>query len=240
MGGCHEGLIRTVPLGNAVALLRYWGPRQHVVSMGHNATIKLNIKIDEKTDTLIVDILWFERKILDDFIINANNLGYFISEFGYKMNDKNDFEYIKYTKESLEEFIDKKQYLDGLTITLEAKFDIEIYPKEFPEKLYHICPQDNLKKILQIGLVPRSGSKIANHPERIYFSFSAGNALAIAKRFKEYGLEKANGYSLLEINTSKINHLRMFEDPNFKKFGVYIMVNVHPNAITVLKENVKQ
>jgi len=57
---------------------------------------------------------------------------------------------------------------------------------------------------------------------------------------------KENGYALLEIDVSKINSkfikenkLRIFEDPNFKNYGVYIMVNVHPDAITVLKENIQ-
>jgi|ERR1035437_731978 hypothetical protein len=235
-GLLEEGLISSAPLGNALSMLRYWGPRKHAVSMGHNATMKLDIQIDEKTDTLIVKILWFDRDNLEGFMKLSNNLGYFISEIGYKIKGK-DLMYIKYTKESLEEFVDKKQHLDELIVILEAKFDIEVY--KIPEKLYHICPQDNLEKILKIGLTPRSGSKISNHPERIYFAFTESNVLQIGEKFKEHEFNKINGYTLLEIDTSKVNQLRIFEDPNFKKSGVYALVNVPPDAITVLREKIK-
>ncbi len=243
-----EGLTKTVPLDVAVSRLKFWSQKQKFIYDGEEYPRKLDVKIDKTTDTIVVnDILWFDNKILENFFIILNNLGYFISEFGYSTEIDRKVGYKKYSIEDFEKIFKEKDKLVSLSIVIEAKFDKEI--NKIPDKLFHLCPQVNLSKILKIGLTPRSGSKISNHPDRIYLAFSREGAKGIGSEIQKYDQENEYVFCLLEIDVEKLkqlreknlnkSNLRFFDDPNFKNKGVFSLENIPPDAITVLEQKIE-
>src|SRR3990167_721669 len=133
--------------------------------------------------------------------------------------------------------IKMKQNLQKIIyILLEAKFDLEIDEKDWPDKLYHVTRQDVLHKIKKIGITPRTESKKSTHTERVYFAKNYNSAKIIYHQFKkDYSNQK---FAILEINPKLVNYLRLFDDPNFKGYGYYGLVNVPPDAIKIVKENI--
>lgn len=243
----EEGLIKTVSLDVAVNKLKLWSQKQKFIYNGEEYSRKLDVKIDKITDTIVVnDILWFDGKILKNFFVILNNLGYFVSEFGYSTEINRNIGYEKYTEENFGKKFKEKDKLTSLSIILEAKFDKEI--NKIPDKIYHLCSQANLSKILKIGLTPRSGSKISNHPERIYLSFSKEGAKEVGRGIQKHDLEKKYIFCLLEIDVEKLrqsrkknlnkSNLRFFDDPNFKNKGIFVLENVPPVAIIVLEQEI--
>ncbi len=223
----YEGLIKTTNLDKTMNLLGRW-------FLLYNMSDRDNITINEKDDTITINLLPFQKDInkVMELLKYINNLGYFISIVYYKYQKEREWSDFKYNEKELFDLVKQYDNLERLYIILEAKFDIE---RDVPEKLYHVTRQDVLEKIKKIGLTPRSGNKKGTHPERIYFAKTYDDAYDIYGNFK--AKYKEQKYAILEINTKLVKHIRVFDDPNYKRFGYYILVNVHPNAITILKEN---
>jgi hypothetical protein len=104
---------------------------------------------------------------LEKYIPLITNLGYFIATLTIDGN-----EWIK-------EYNNKTQ---PIAFILEPKYD---YKVDIPSKLYHVSPIKFKDKILKIGLSPRFGSKISNHPERIYLS----DSILECKKFAKFLIE---------------------------------------------------
>ena len=223
----YEGLIKTIKLDKSMNLLGRW-------FLMYNMSDRDNITIDNKSDTITINLLPFQKDInkVKELLKYINNLGYFISIVYYKYQKDREWNDFKYDEKKLFDLIKQYDNLERLYIILEAKFDIE---RDIPDKLYHVTRQDVLEKIKKIGLSPRSGNKKGTHPERIYFAKTYDDTYDIYGNFKAKNKEQK--YVILEIDTSLVKHIRVFDDPNYKGYGYYILVNVHPNAITILKEN---
>lgn len=118
-------------------------------------------------------------------------------------------------------------------IKFEAKYDEKI--ENIPQFLYHISPIENIEKILQKGLSPKSRSKASFHPERVYLLKSSEEAESLADMF--YTKTGETLWGLLEINTSMIpgDYLRLYKDPNYD-YGYYTLNNIPPQAIKKVKE----
>ena len=226
----YEGLIRTVSLNKAKVLIQrlfstymlYW---------------RDNIETDETNNTLLVDIINFEndKDKIDYFIKYVNNLGYFISIiYVMKKGETKLKKGIKYDENILRTNLNNYKNIEKLIVVLESKFDIE--EDNIPDKLYHVTRQDVIHKIKRIGLVPRSESKKSTHPERIYLGKKYSDVYDMAYHFKK---ENPNyNYVILEVDAGKIKHLRLFYDPNYRDYGYYVLVNIPPDAIKILKENI--
>ena len=224
----YEGLVKTTMLDKTRVLIErlfstyglYWRDK---------------IEIDEKSDTLLVDILDFEGDTnkIDGFLKYVNNLGYFISIIYFKKKGETKLIDKEYDINFLISKSKEYKNLNNLIVVLEANFDIE---RPVPEKLYHVTRQEVLEKIKQIGIVPKSKSKKSTHPERIYFAKTYDDTYDIYGNFKKEAPDQK--FAILEINTSKVNHIRVFDDPNYKGFGLYGLVNIPPNAIKIVKENI--
>ena len=232
----YEGLIRTVSLNKAQVLLSRWFKSYNIPDYYGEALQYRNVEIRQH-DTLSIYILDIvdDKEKLKNLLSYINNLGYQISLIlTKKIGDKNRNEE-KFTEDNLYSFIGQGNNLEYIYIVLEAKFDVEIDKKDFPDKLYHITRQDVLHKIKKIGLTPRTKSKKSTHTERVYFAKTYEDAYDIYVQFKKgYSDQK---YAILEINPKLVNYLRLFDDPNFKGYGYYGLVNVPPSAIKILKEN---
>jgi len=245
----YEGLIKTQSPKLAKNLLE-----RMFLTVGYGKNIfstRLKIgpvttqpKIETHPDgTLIVSFLPLRNDIEDAKHILAyiNNLGYFLTVIDYKEKRKLNLKKVSYNEEFLFELIKKYDFLEQFDVTIEAKFDVELDKDKISDKLYHITRQDVLHKIKKIGLTPRAESKLSKHPERIYFGIDYNETLSLVDIFKKQaGLKgkKDQKYTLLEIDPKQIKHLRVFDDPNYKNMGYYILVNVPPNAIKIVKENI--
>jgi len=209
-----EGLIKTHPINISKNIIE----RQ----FGND----LKIIKDNDSNRLIVDVLNFIE--FDKLFVLINNLGYFISAIDFLQNGKEKYE--KFSKNALYSILKNKEKYDKIELVLEAKFDIE--EKVLPEFLYHITEEKNAIKILKIGLVPKSYSKLTYHPERIYLSTSLKNTIIVFNKFVEKN--KDSKYVILQINTNLIPETIFYDDPNFKLKGYYTLDNIPPKSIKII------
>jgi hypothetical protein len=123
---------------------------------------------------------------------------------------------------SFKNSIDSYQEIDSiLYFIFRAKFDIEIEEKKWPKFLYHVTPYVFLDKIMKIGLVPKSLSKLVKHEDHIYmyddlteekletlvFNLHISRSLV---KFEKY----PNKYALLKIDLSKQSGIRLYAGPD--------------------------
>ena len=135
-------------------------------------------------------------------------------------------------------------------LRFEAKFDVDstesIYQQKNQKFLYHITPLVNLEKIKNIGLTPKTNSKLAYHPERVYFLKNIENENFIknfiGKLFvvNKNNIELKEKYVILKIDLGKElkneikPKIRFFADPNMSG-AVYTLENISPNSIEPVK-----
>lgn len=129
-----------------------------------------------------------------------------------------------------------------LIYTFEKRREEDALP--LPKYLYHLTLQNKVDKILKIGLTPRSGNKIGEHPERIYFFTTKDltiNYKSYADSFwksKHGDTKREEKYVLLKIDTKKCrSDFKIYGDPNMVR-GVWSFENVPEEAITVEEKNI--
>lgn len=98
--------------------------------------------------------------------------------------------------------------------------------------LYHITKSQNVDKILRYGLQPKSHSKKAYHPERIYV-LSDKVPYSDIKKY----MDKLEGNILLQIDLSKTvnDKLKLYVDPDSGYVDGYFCENfIPPSCISVV------
>lgn len=207
----YEGLIKSVSKEGVIQFIEHYIDKYQGNIRGE--------KRDNTNDVYVFvsDPSTFNAK---RFLAAINNFGWFVSSY----RDVNN----KYKKFNELQFLTD----DILKIVLEAKYDLEILEGEFPKYLYHATDRSHLDKILKIGLTPKSKSKIAYHPERIYFVETEEDAKDIGE-----SLTKKEYIVILKINPKKVlPNFRLFRDSKSVIYGgLYTLDNVHPNAIEVIE-----
>jgi hypothetical protein len=154
---------------------------------------------------------------LEKYLPVITNLGYFISKLTI-----NGQEWIK----------EYSNQTKPIAFILEAKYDYEV---EIPDILYHASPIKFKDKIIKIGLTPKSGSKISNHPERIYLTDDLEKAI----NFGNYLMDEKNewyknGFCIFSIKGKNIS--KLYSDVNFRQGGYYTLNNIKPEDINFIKE----
>ena len=140
-----------------------------------------------------------------------SNLGYFISTI-----TKNGSDWLK----------DFKNIDVPIAIFLEAKYDQKI--KVDQKFIYHATLLRNWISIQKYGMIPKSLSKKAKHPERIYLSTDRN----IAHKFEKFlEIEKGEPTILLKIDISNLP-IQFYRDVNWRESGVYILDNIPSKYIT--------
>ena len=207
-----EGLIKTTELGKTVSILKKQFPDWLFASN----TDGFNIYLENCT-----------KEQLDKLIQLTNNLGWFPSYI------RSDSYTGKYNYKIFE-----KSFKTGNTVEcnveFEAKYDFVI--EKIPTLLYHVTPKQNLDKIKQVGLIPKSRSKASYHPERVYLTKNISDCKKLTNMFyKKTGIKE---WSIIEIDTSKIpgDYFRLYEDPNFRTRGYYTLNNIPPISIEEVDE----
>lgn len=107
-----------------------------------------------------------------------------------------------------------------------------------PYKLYHITQECYVEKILKNGLIQKSGKKLSEHPERIYFftkKFDDSTLSMIARQFfihkNSNDYVDYNNMVLLTVDiTKEKNSLKFYSDPNAEEC-VYTYDNIPPELI---------
>jgi hypothetical protein len=216
-----EGLIKTIPIGEAIYILK---------KQFYNWIFQY-----EKGDKdFTIEILRIKDGIQPEYFEKLlpllNNLGYFISYMEIYSDDIAIED--KYNEKTVKNAFQNPK-IHSIYLECEAKFDQKV--NKIPEFLYHVAPLKNWEKIQQVGLVPKSRSKKAYHPERIYLGKDEKNTSNLASKF--YQFEGIKDWALLKIDTNMVpgGYLRLYYDPNFK-YGYYTLNNIPPQAIEKIKD----
>jgi hypothetical protein len=216
-----EGLIKTYPIKTAIKVL--------------NRDLKgLNFNIDFESDTNTIFIKLLSTDLNLDKLISIyrsiNLCGYFVSNYDFYNSSDNNIDYLVHNDSLDKIFIDiltdkiKKSYFTQLTV--ESRFNKITNMTEF---LYHVTLKSNKNKINNIGLVPKSKNKRANHNDRIYLGFDKIITKNLAYQF-------SNGdYILLEVDTEGLN-IKLYDDPDFPGNGVYTYDNIPKSNIKIIEE----
>ena len=223
----HEGLIKSQPLSNVETILN----RFLNVNDEHNNHVIIN----HNDNTALVEIKHIANDLnyVKTILSRINALGYFPSMIRLNLKNNTINKDYQYDESYLFKLLPNFKDLDKLQLKIEAKFDQEL--SNIPKKLYHTTNMKHLKKILEIGLVPKAKSKEAQHPERIYFGLTYSDAYDMFGNFKKKKSDQK--YVILEIDTNNLKNLRLFHDPNYKGYGVFTLMNIPHNSIKVIKEN---
>lgn len=214
-----EGLIKTYPIKTTIKLIKR--------ELGG-----LNFAIDFDDDTIFIKLISSDLNLdkLLSIYRTINLCGYFVSNYdfynssdiviGYLIHDD---ELSEYFNEKLFENITKSHFTQ---ITIESRFN-KISDKK--EILYHVTSKNNKEKIKNIGLVPKSKNKRANHTDRIYLGFDKIITKNLAYQFSK------GDYILLKINTNGLN-VNFYNDSDFTGNGVYTYDNIPIDNIEIIEE----
>lgn len=218
----YEGLIHSVSPSSFEDFVKRWtlaSDKFDVIKKDGKIQLNFHENLSEK-----------ELKNLSSFV---NNLGWFIS--AYVVDDVK----LKWEKFELEDFLRECSNKRLYSFQLEAKFDSEFDVGSF-KLLYHVTPSVNDKKIQNIGLSPRSLSKISFHPERVYFSRTEEDLDFLSDQFHKYD-PKITEFSYYEIDIGGAiqnnSNIRLFSDPNFRD-AVYTLSNIHLQFIKFITKKV--
>ena len=193
-----------------------------------------NFEINKSNNTieLLIDNFYSIQNIIDIFkylnslFIDRN--GWFPSK--YKLiNISGNKNILQYDEDYI---INNKKYLKTITITYEAKYDIEIEP---PDKLYHLSIQQYSDKILKNGLIPKTKNKTSKHLDRIYLCDNIEDCYKLIPKMKIIYLNskiKNIKWVIYEIISKNIN-INLYKDPNYTK-GYYTVDNISPNYIKII------
>ena len=138
---------------------------------------------------------------------------------------------------------------DKVFLMFEPRFSKDIIDeiKSKYKRLYHATPTVYVEKILKKGLIPRSKNTLFFYPNRVYFMRGDNLNNTQINTFKNIQGERGrskhydnNEYTILSIDTSKLqDNIKFYVDPNVEN-GIMTYDNIPPSAITVcdrLKEN---
>lgn len=224
-----EGLIRSLSPNRAKDIFDRWSVGVGAirgVDITKNGSLKIHCVGSMEDDTF-------------NFMFSLmENYGYFCSAIQKKGEKPVKFNYDTYkeiSSQSTSKLAFWKRKLVEYTLIFEAKYDKEV-DIPYGEKLYHATSKSVVEKIKKIGLVPKTKSKLGNHPDRIYLTRSLQTAKMLAPKF--VFIEPTNEFVILEIDTKELDfrHYIFYNDPNFNQYGVFTYKNIPPNAIHVLPE----
>jgi hypothetical protein len=224
-GEIYEGLIKTIPLNQAMDILDRQlqdYPELDLIDDPKSGEIIIGFKPQYLTS----NISKYSGQTYDPKISKLlqllNNLGYFPSIVKFELNNQLEQYSTKYSSKEFRKLIDEEEPT-YLIFVFEPKYDQIITS---PKYIYHVTDLKFLENIKSIGLKPKTLNKRASHPERIYFSLNdQANNILWGKM--KYHIK--NGI-LLTIDTTKLNNT-FYNDPNFQDLGIYTYENIPPSSI---------
>jgi hypothetical protein len=228
----YEGLITSYPLYSVERILKD----------------KYEIKCDYNKNAFSLRFLFSENKSkakqeINNILQITNNLGWFPS-FISSYSDDQHFKKDKWDSKfaAFDNFISER-FLNIL-FSFEAKYDIVV--DKYPRVLYHVCPANSINKILKNGLSPKSRSKKAFHPERVYLFFHIQDAYEFAYKLSVF--ENINDIGILKVDTATIEYylrlfrrpneakkpkLKLYKDPNYSNKALYTLNHITPYCLSL-------
>lgn len=195
-------------------------------------SIAIGGKITANEHKSVLDVTWYlpvDMHVVQSTINTAKVLGWFLAVANV-FDRKNSITSAKTANDITSEFLSNGKTLQ---LVFEAKFGYRVLVDK--QSYFHATPTTKVDKILRIGLTPRSHSKLAQHPDRIYVTTSIGelNDMLIP-HFKKLTNEK--DWTILDINPQAFEQpgVRLFSDPAFPG-GFYTLSNISPLFISVHK-----
>lgn len=166
---------------------------------------------------LVSDLELYKEKINSMFV---NISGWFPYEYIYYDMDDNELSTSKYMLEQTDAYM--------VEIYFEGKFvETEQDSRNLNYKyFYHVSPSIYKDKILTIGLVPKTKSKISYHPDRIYLTTSVNDCIHLAYQFN---------YPVGQFSIFKIENygFKICKDIQYNN-GYYVMNNISSKYITLI------
>lgn len=235
----NEGLIKTASIKEFIKLIETMVYNNGLSSIIHNAGgllygkdghVRLTI---DKGKNKNLKVLKFGRLIWNLMSV----AGYYLALVYYEGNNmESDIDLdepvkIKDDKETFLQFIqdtNSNRFIEGFQLCLEPRFENKA--KVISKILYHITEKNYWKKISVNGLVPKSKSKIAYHPDRIYLAtkFAMDQILPMYKSYIKDPI-------ILKVNVKGLN---LYEDINAGIGAYYTTENISPDRITLVKQNI--
>jgi hypothetical protein len=229
-GELQEGLIRTVPIEQAVRVFKKNTQNYSEVELRSTEdVIEVGFKLSYPSipERNYVSGTVYDSKI-SKILTLAQNLGYFPSTVKYKLSSDSNYQSEKYNPSKFRELILDREP-EYLIFRFEAKYDRIV---EVPRYVYHITSQQFVDSIKAVGLKPKNLDKRAKHIERVYVSFSKEDSEILFKSLKNH-FGKGKGVELI-IDTDPLKG-PFYEDPNFTGRGAYTYQNIPPHLIRSYK-----
>jgi len=221
----EEGLIKTYDVTEFVKHFN------KMIAAKDYKKLLSNAKVDPDAHVwLIVKIKPDTINFAKELVSLMNVLGYYVSDVnfrGYNIDDeanhppKSNDDFLKIVKQAEEE------NASAIQLLIEPKFEEEAEGKF--TILYHITEEKHLKKIQEMGLVPKSKSKVTYHPERIYLATKEAMAFLFTK-YKDYVKDPV----VLRVN---VKGLKLYPDINAGKGTYFTTTNISPDKIKPLKQD---
>ncbi len=202
------------------------------------STLKKRYKIDPKNlgnnpDKISITFDNYDKENIDEIIKFMDSFGWYPSSLASYFRDT------KFGNITLSSFIEEKK---PFTILFEAKYDTEV--TDLPSVAYHVVPDLYGKKIERYGLTPKTKSKIATHPERIYLLINADEedietlCYELHQKLSMESQNRIHSYLILEIDLKRLPNHRFYNDPNFSVGGegIWTFQNIPPIYIRVVGE----
>lgn len=223
----NEALIKTYPTKHVIKRFQQWF-KDNIDKKFQS--IKFSDIVEMHPNTKALSNV-FDKKIIDAYDITQYNaeqdseseiVTFYIPFFKNQLKQTNEIvkklcdqiyvtgyniasaEQLKFDEDSC-----LKPEIGIMYITFEPKFaDSEF---EFSEYLYHVTIADNLKKINQHGLVPKSQHSFFKYPDRVYL-FNNAELFEIL----DYGLDKAAKNGKTRLALLRINSKQLTSDQKYK------------------------
>lgn len=160
----EEGLIKTEDYEKTIALIK------RNIDLSKYRVLATPI---ERNNTYFIQYILYRYNadIINKLIKLMDLCGWFLSSIVYNGQniggDMNEF---------------NKKYEKGpFGLCFDAKFDMEVFMKDLPDKLYHATNVKYAKKIIDDGLIPKAKSNISTYPSRVYLAYNKDDAYNFAK-----------------------------------------------------------
>ena len=239
---CHPDDIKELNEQHALyeGLIKSVNPKQ-MAQLIHNLHTAGKVSYDRKYDSRVLDVTFkvpVDVTQLELIFERTRVAGWFFATANINARPTSKDPDTFTTIDSLLLMLPRLSKNTRVQIVFEAKYGYDVTEDiiESYEHLYHATPTANVAKIQRGGLSPRTHSKLANHPERIYFAKNIDDVKSyLIPQFRE--LTNVNDWTILQVDISAFNQLgvRLFDDPAFPD-GVYTLSNVSPSFIKVVEQ----
>lgn len=228
----NEGLIKSTPVPSFINnLTNIFDASPYIANINLDSTMQVELILDYVNKIIHIDNLF------DLISIECNIHGYFINKV-YITNIFDQSNSYQFTDDIIKYIKEQRTSLKEVKFIMEATFNIVNY---LPKKLYHLSIKSHEKKILKNGLVPRSNSKLAYHPPRIYLSDDPLKSEKLITKMRAlYFPQQANNgkykkydFIIFEIDTTELD-IKLYTDPNSE--GYYTQGNIPPKHIAIFKQ----